>query len=210
MSALLRTAAEGDPPPADGSVAVWPSPPGPADAVLAFTTCHVVAADIDPSWVRSQLPSEDPGAPMRPAFLSRLGQQLGARPGMVDVVLAGRATAAQVPPTLDEVAPDDEPRRLARARRYRRDLRCFRDRRGGIVVLGTGLAGRTEVSIEIDEHARGSGLGAALARSALHLAPTSQPLFAQVSPGNVASLRCFLAAGYRPIGAEVLFLRGQR
>jgi len=32
-------------------------------------------------------------------------------------------------------------------------------------------------------------------------------LFAQVSPGNVASMRAFLAAGYRPLCAEVLFLR---
>jgi len=32
-------------------------------------------------------------------------------------------------------------------------------------------------------------------------------LFAQISPGNVASLRAFLAADYRPVCAEVLFLR---
>ena len=32
----------------------------------------------------------------------------------------------------------------------------------------------------------------------------SAPL-AQVAPANVASLRAFLAAGYRPVGAEVLF-----
>jgi RimJ/RimL family protein N-acetyltransferase len=33
----------------------------------------------------------------------------------------------------------------------------------------------------------------------------SEPLWAQVAPANVASLRAFLAAGYRPVGAEVLF-----
>jgi hypothetical protein len=31
------------------------------------------------------------------------------------------------------------------------------------------------------------------------------PLWAQVAPANTASLRAFLAAGYRPVGAEVLF-----
>jgi RimJ/RimL family protein N-acetyltransferase len=31
-------------------------------------------------------------------------------------------------------------------------------------------------------------------------------VFAQVAPGNAASLRAFLAAGFRPIGSEVLFL----
>ena len=37
-------------------------------------------------------------------------------------------------------------------------------------------------------------------------APLGVAAVAQVSPGNVASLRAFLAAGYRPIGSEVLFL----
>jgi hypothetical protein len=32
-------------------------------------------------------------------------------------------------------------------------------------------------------------------------------LFAQVSPGNTASVRAFLAAGYQPICSEVLFLK---
>ena len=46
-----------------------------------------------------------------------------------------------------------------------------------------------------------------LAAAARGLVPAGEHLFAQVAPGNVASLRAFLAAGYRPIGAEVLFLR---
>jgi hypothetical protein len=29
---------------------------------------------------------------------------------------------------------------------------------------------------------------------------------AQVAPGNAASVRAFLAAGYRPVGAEVLLV----
>jgi hypothetical protein len=29
-----------------------------------------------------------------------------------------------------------------------------------------------------------------------------------VAPGNAASLRAFLAAGFAPVGSEVLFLRG--
>ena len=34
---------------------------------------------------------------------------------------------------------------------------------------------------------------------------TGVQLWAQVAPANTASLRAFLAAGYRPVGAEVLF-----
>jgi hypothetical protein len=40
-------------------------------------------------------------------------------------------------------------------------------------------------------------------------APDGVPLFAQVAPGNAASLRTVEAAGFRPIGAEVLFHRGR-
>jgi hypothetical protein len=37
--------------------------------------------------------------------------------------------------------------------------------------------------------------------------PPAEPVFAQVAPGNAGSLRAVLAAGYRPIGGEVLFAR---
>jgi GNAT superfamily N-acetyltransferase len=205
LACLLREAAGGRFPPPDGAVEVLPSPAGPADAVVAFTAHHVVAASVDPGWVCRQLPEGDLGAAMRAPFLVRLGERLGARPGMVDVVMVA-------PPSIDgpglelDPADGDHPR-LARARRYRAGVRGFRDGRGGLVVIGTGLAGRWEVSVEVDEEARDRGLGTALARAAPRLVPAGEPLFAQVSPGNAASLRCFLAAGYRPIGAEVLFLR---
>lgn len=74
------------------------------------------------------------------------------------------------------------------------------------MALGRGLAGRMEISLEVDPAHRGQGLGRRAIASASALAPPDEPLFAQVSPGNVASLRSFLAAGFRPIGAEVLFV----
>jgi RimJ/RimL family protein N-acetyltransferase len=61
-----------------------------------------------------------------------------------------------------------------------------------------------EVAIEIEPAYRGRGLGRQLALAALALVEDDL-LFAQVSPGNVASLRAFLAAGYRPICSEVWF-----
>jgi hypothetical protein len=36
------------------------------------------------------------------------------------------------------------------------------------------------------------------------MVPRDEPLFAQVTPGNVASVRALLAAGYTPIASEVL------
>jgi hypothetical protein len=126
---------------------------------------------------------------------------------MLDVVLAAVAGPGQ--PEIDLVAAEETfaHTRLARARHYRSEVRCLRDARGGLLTIGNGLAGRIEVSIEVEAAAEGMGLGTSLARSALGIVGSGTAVFAQVSPGNVASLRCFLAAGYRPIGAEVLFSR---
>jgi GNAT superfamily N-acetyltransferase len=81
----------------------------------------------------------------------------------------------------------------------------FADRDGGgVLLLGRGLAGRWEVAFEVEPDRRDRGLGRALAIAARHLVPRDQPLFAQVTPGNVASVRVLLAAGYAPIASEVL------
>jgi hypothetical protein len=79
------------------------------------------------------------------------------------------------------------------------------DRDGGaVLLLGRGLAGRWELAFEVDPDRRDRGLGRTLATAARHLVPAGEPLFAQVTPGNVASVRALLAAGYTPIASEVL------
>jgi GNAT superfamily N-acetyltransferase len=55
---------------------------------------------------------------------------------------------------------------------------------------------------------RNRGLGRRLVAAARHLTPPGEPLFAQVAAGNAASLRAVVAAGFRPLGSEVLFDRG--
>jgi hypothetical protein len=100
---------------------------------------------------------------------------------------------------------------MRRAARYRTDCVAYTDGSGaGVVILGRGLAGRWEVSFEVGPEARGRGLGRRLAATATTLVPDGEPLFAQVAPANVPSLRAVLGAGYRPIGSEVLFPRSQR
>jgi GNAT superfamily N-acetyltransferase len=205
---LLHGAATGAPPAADGVVEVWPAPAGAFDAVLAFTAHHVVAAGVEPALVAARLPEGDLSAPMSPGFLGWLGEQLGSFPGSLDVVLAARGLGGEPPLELRAgVDPDRHPR-AARAARYRRDLRVWTDQDGaGVLVLGRGLAGRREVAFEVDPARRNRGLGRLLVTCARHLIPPGEPLFAQVSPGNAASLRVVEAAGFRPLGAEVLFHR---
>ena len=205
---LLQDAALGTPPAADGVVEVWPAPAGAVDAVLAFTAHHVVAAGVDPDLVAARLPDGDLTAPMSPGFLGWLGERLGSPPGSLDVVLAAGGLGGTPPLELTAgVDPERHPR-VARALRYRGDLRVWTDREGaGVLVLGRGLAGRLEVSFEVDPARRNRGLGRRLVAAARHLVRHGEPLFAQVAPGNAASLRVVEAAGFRPIGAEVLFHR---
>jgi GNAT superfamily N-acetyltransferase len=204
---LLHGAATGAPPAADGVVEVWP-PAGAVDAVLAFTAHHVVAAGVEPALVAGRLPEGDLTAPMSAGFLGWLGEQLGSLPGSLDVVLAARGLGGEPPLELRAgVDPDRHPR-AARALRYRGDLEVWTSPDGaGVLVLGRGLAGRREVSFEVDPGRRNRGLGRLLVAAARHLTPPGEPLFAQVAPGNAASLRVVEVAGFRPIGAEVLFHR---
>jgi GNAT superfamily N-acetyltransferase len=193
--------AAGRPPAADGAVTVLPRAAGGAvAAVLGFTAHHVVAADVDPGWVGSVLPTGSLTAPLSARFLAALAARVGAEPGALDVVLL--APAAVALPGLRPVAPPEHPR-LRRAERYRDGVRAYAAG-GGLLVLGRGLAGRWEVSVEVDPAHRRRGLGRRLVAAAPALVPPGEPLWAQVAPGNVASVRAFLAAGYRPVGAEVL------
>jgi GNAT superfamily N-acetyltransferase len=209
LSEILRDAVGGRFPPPDGTVRVLPSPPGRSDAVVSFTAHNVIAAGLDQGEILPRLPSQDPGAPMSPEFLAWLAERLGTRAGMLDLVMV--APVPDPGEDLPELVPRDEfldHPRLAVSRRYRTDLRFYSDLEDrAIVVLGKGLATRWEMGIEVKPEFRGGGLGKLLVRAAGRVAPAGEPLFAQVSPGNVASVRAFLAAGYKPICSEVVFLR---
>ena len=206
---LLHDAARGVPPPADGVVEVWPAPPGAVDAVLGFTAHHVVAAGVDPDLVAARLPDGDLSAPMGAPFLGWLGERLGSRPGSLDVVLAAEGLGGAPPLELAPGVELDRHQRVARALRYRSGLEVWTAEGGaGVLVLGRGLAGRREVAFEVDPARRNRGLGRSLVAAARHLTPPGEALFAQVAPGNAASLRVVGAAGFRPVGAEVLFHRG--
>lgn len=201
LAALLAAAAAGRYPPPDGSVTVVPQPSARDAGVIGFTAHAVVFTDADPGWVRGQLPAGDLAAPLTPAFLQALCQRTGRHAHSIDMV----CVAAPLPGPPAGLVPYRGPAhpRIARALRYRDDVRCWRAD-GGVVVLGRGVAGRWEVSVEVDAGRRGRGLGRVLAVAARQLVPGRAPVWAQIAPGNAASVRAFLAAGYLPVGAEAL------
>jgi len=202
---VFMGASKGEFPPADGSVEVVPASPGLPAAIVAFTAHHFVAADVDPDWVRKRVAADPVGTPLTSAFMQELAARVGASTGGIDAVLACR------PPhesgTIDLVAMNEafEHPRVSLARSFRRDVRVYATRDGsGILVLGRGLAGRLEVSFEVESTSRSGGLGRRLLQAGLRLAG-GEPVFAQVAPGNAASLRAVLSVGFRPIGAEAWF-----
>jgi hypothetical protein len=171
--------------------------------VVSFPGFIVVAADVDRSWASGLIPAGDLSAPLNPPFLTALGEKLGRRVNNIDMLLlAPPLPDVSIP--LYAVSDLDHPR-VRRARRYRDEITVY-EAPGGVLVLGRGLAGRWEAAIEVDEAARNSGVGRALARAARGLVPEGRPVWAQVAPGNAASVRAFLAAGYRPVGAEALLV----
>jgi hypothetical protein len=111
--------------------------------------------------------------------------------------LAGPAAVLHVPAD-DAIHP-----RVERALRYRTDVRVWTCEHG-IVILGRGLADRWETAIEVNAGSHNKGYGRALATAARHLVPEGRPVWGQVAPGNASSLRAFLAAGYTPVGSEVI------
>lgn len=211
LATALDAAVHGRFPPDDGTVAVVTEPIGPASAVVAFSAHFFVCAPVTPAWVARHVDTADFTATHSPSFLVALADQLDADIGALDVVLAGRpdeqaqaALAALRAPGLVVHAGSDHPR-AARARRYREDVTVWQVGDGdGWIVVGRGVCGRWEASFEVAPAARGRGLGRRLAAAARALVPAGSATFTQVSPGNVASLRAVLAAGYRPVGSEVL------
>jgi GNAT superfamily N-acetyltransferase len=202
LADLLRGVADGTPPPADSELTVVLPPDERSVGVLAFPGQHIIVADVSAEWVRSWLPADDLSAPLGPRFLTLLSAVTGREIGTIDAVLVARAHGRRRGLELVEVTDSDHPR-IARARRQRADVRAWACP-GGVLVLGRGVAGRWEAAVEVEPALRGFGLGRGLFGAALGLLPEGESVWTQVAPGNAASLRALLAAGYHPIGAEVL------
>ncbi len=184
---VLRSAAEGVFPPADGRAVFLP--PLPRGAAVVSLTGRVYLA------TERRVPGLDGfGSALRPEVLRFLAGEREV--GTLDVTLVARGSRGGGLPSRTDL--DDHPR-VRHARALRDDVRVYGDERG-LVTVGAGLAGRTEMSVEADV----PGSGRALIREALALVAAGVPVFAAVAPGNARSLRAFLAEGFVPLGSEVI------
>lgn len=185
---VLLAAADGVFPPADGRVVYLPPLPRAAAAVVSLTGRAYLATDCRFSGL------DGFGSALQPAVLRRIAGEREV--GTLDVTLVARGLGGGTLPARDDL--DDHPRvRLARA--LREEVHVYGDDRG-LVTVAAGLAGRTEMSVEVAT----PGTGRTLIREALRLVAVEAPVFAAVAPGNARSLRAFLAEGFVPVGSEVV------
>ena len=205
LATVLAAAVVGRFPAADGGVEVLPTDNHGTSAVVAMTGHAFVLADVDSDELQRQLPDGTGGfgGALHPDVLRWLAGS-DRHIGSVDVVLAARGVGGAATPATPIDGVLAEHRRVARALRHRRDVEVVVEP-DGVVVLGRGLVGRRELSVELfDPTAVSTGAGRRLIAAGLRCVPVGEWCWAQVAPGNARSLRAFLACGFIPIGSEVL------
>lgn len=199
---ILLDAAEGRYPLDDGAITVVPPDATTGlHAVVSFTGHAVIATD------RTQEACVAAGADglagaLAPDLLRWLAGPSGWI-GVIDVVLVARGTGTGGTTLAPTGRYDDHPR-VHYARATRTGVLVLGDDRG-LVTLGRGLGGRTELGFElVGPGAHGEGLGRGLLMDLRSETPAGEVLYASCAPGNARSLRALLAAGFTPIGGEVL------
>lgn len=198
---VFRAAAEGRFPPVDGAVEVMPPDAAGTWAIVEFTGHAYVLAEV--SLAELEAAGADGFGGAGHPDVQRLLAGPNGWIGCHDAVLV-RRPGGQEQPLAVRTDLDDHPR-VSRSRQHRRQVTVYGDD-DGLVVVGIGLAGRTEMAVELFEPGGtgARGVGRRLIGGALAALTDEDWCFAQVSPGNAASLRAFLAAGFVPIGSEVL------
>src|SRR2546421_454978 len=170
-----------------GPITVFPPPPHLNAAVVAFSGHTFIAADVEPGEVHARIGENPLTGPVLPSFLEWIASRVGARAGMIDVVLAAKGTGSP------DAVLKEEPRwrdfeRAQHGARLRRELSGWTAEGLGLVLIGRGLVDRWELAYEVAADAP-SGSGRTLASLARGLVPRDEPLFAQVAPGHARSLR---------------------
>ena len=210
LADVIEDAANGRFPPVDGGwhrVKPWKQG---VEAVVAFTGHAVFAVDATTSDESlAGLGADGFGGAHDPRLITEL-----AGPGgwidSLDALLVGRGLGSATTSSRLVPRPDlaTHPR-VHFAATNRDDVQVFGfedSHRSTVVVLAHGVAGLREISFELDPDDRG-GAGTTLVQDGLRLIPEGELVCAAAAPGNAASLRALLSAGFVPLGSLQLFRR---
>jgi hypothetical protein len=213
LARLIADAAAGRFPDPDGGWhRVPPWRPG-LEGIFSFTAHAVfaVAPDITDDRLAA-LGADGFGGAHHPRLITALTGPDGWF-DVLDLLMAGRGTGRTgVPPPLvdrPDLAGHSRARFAATIRDEPRVLGYPGPYRSALAIISRGIAGLTELSFELEPGRRGQGGGAALAGDALGVVPSGQLVVAAVAPGNAASVRALLSAGFVPLGSLQLFRRGR-
>lgn len=213
LARLITAAAAGRFPDPDGGWhRVPPWRPG-LEGIFAFTAHAVfaVAPDITDDRLAA-LGADGFGAAHDPRLITALTGP-GGWMDVLDMLMAGRGTGRPgVPPRLvdrPDLASHPRARFAATIRDEPRVLGYPVPDRSALAILSRGLAGLTELSFELEPGRRGQGGGAALVADALGVVPAGQLVVAAAAPGNAASVRALLTAGFVPLCSVQLFRRAR-
>ena len=181
------------------------------EAVVAFTGHAVFATAPDITDDRlASLGADGFGGAHDPRLITALAGPEGWIDAL-DMLMAGRGTGrAGLPPRLvDRPDLSTHPRAVFASgiRDAPRVLGYPDPHRADLAIISRGIAGLTELSFELEPGRRGQGGGAGLAADALSVVPAGQLVVAAVAPGNAASVRALLTAGFVPLGSLQLFRR---
>lgn len=211
LADLVAEAAAGRFPPVDGRWRRVPPWRDGLEAVVAFTGHAVFAVgdDVADSWL-DELGVDGFGGAHDPRVIAALAGE-GAWIDSLDALHVSRGTAERGDPACEpRLVPRPDLATLPRARlaaELRDDVEVWGRPRGSdevVVTVSRGVGGLRELSFEVDPAGRG-GAGASLVRDALAVVPAGELVVAAAAPGNAASTRSLLAAGFAQIGSMQLF-----
>jgi hypothetical protein len=211
LAELIGRCADGAFPQPDGGWhRVRPWRPG-VEAVLAFTGHAVLAVGDDVSDRRLDgLGVDGIGGAHHPRVLVDLAGPDGWIDSL-DALLVRRAgprsdAGADPEPLVPRPDLADHSRaHWARAVRDEVSVWGYPDRsRSSVATLSSGIGGLTELSVELEADERGRHRGRDFVAAAVAAAHRGDLVAAAVAPGNAASLRAFLAAGFAVIGSVQL------
>ena len=211
LAGVIAGAAAGRFPAPDGGWHRVPPWRAGVEAIISFTAhaLFAVAPDITDGRL-AVLGANGLGGAHDPRLITALAGPDGWI-DVLDMLMAGRGTGGVGPPPRLVDRPDlgTHPRAAfaARIRDHPRVLGYLDPGRSALAIISRGIAGLTELSFELEFGHRGRGGGSQLAADALNMIPAGQLVVAAVAPGNAASVRALLSAGFVPLGSVQLFRR---